>query len=70
MVKYTENNLQNALADIRAGITAAKAARIWNVPRTTLRHRLYGTEPLKIANAHYQRLSLSQEDSFIKWIRI
>ena len=70
MAKYTENDLQNALADIRAGMTAAKAARVWNVPRTTLRHRFRGTEPLKIAKAHCQRLSPSQEDSLAEWIRI
>ena len=70
MAKYTENDLQNALADIRGGMSTAQAARVWSVPRTTLRHRLHGTEPLKIAKAHSQRLSPSQEESLAHWVRI
>ena len=70
MAKYTENDLQNALADIRAGMAEAQAARVWNVPRTTLYRRLRGAEPRNIAKAHCQRLSSSQEDSLVEWIRI
>ena len=70
MAKYTENDLQNALADIRGGMSAARAARVWNVPRTTLGNRLHGTEPMKVAKAHSQRLSPSQEEGLVQWIRI
>ena len=49
MAKYTENDVLNALADIQRGMAAAKAAKLWSVPRTTLRNRLRGTEPLKVA---------------------
>ena len=70
MTKYTENDLQNALADIRGGMTAAKAASIWNVSRTTLRRRLRGAEPIKDAMAHCQRLSPVQEEHLAHWIRI
>ena len=70
MAKYTENDLLNALADIQRGMAAAKAAKLWSVPRTTLRDRLRGAEPLKVAMAHCQRLSPSQEESLAQWIRI
>ena len=70
MAKYTENDLLNALADIQRGTAAAKAAKLWSVPRTTLRNRLRGAEPLKVAMAHCQRLSPSQEESLAQWIRI
>ena len=70
MAKYTENDLQNALEDIRKGMSAAQAARVWSVPRTTLCGRIRGAEPYKDAKAHCQRLSVSQEQSLTEWIRI
>ena len=70
MAKYTENDLLNALADIQRGMAAAKAAKLWSVPPTTLRDRLRGAEPLKVTKAHCQRLSPSQEESLAQWIRI
>ena len=70
MAKYTEIDLQNALADIRKGMTAAQAARVWSVPRTILGHRLRGGEPFKVAKAHCQRLSPSQEEALVQWIRV
>ena len=70
MAKYTETDLQNALADIRKGMSAAQAARVWSVPRTTLGHRLHGGKPLKVAKAHCQRLSPSQEEALVQWIRV
>ena len=70
MAKYTENDLQNALSDIQNGMAAAKAAKVWSVPRTTLRHRLRGREPLKVAKAHCQRLSPIQEEHLAHWIRV
>ena len=70
MAKYTENDLQNALADIRGGMSAAQAARVWSVPRTTLCSRLAGVQPKKVAMEHCQRLSSSQEESLVQWIRV
>ena len=70
MAKYTENDLQNALADIRKGMAAAKAAKLWSVPRSTLRTRMRGAEPIKVAMTPSQRLSPIQEEHLAQWIRI
>ena len=42
MAAYTENDVRNALADMRNGGTIATAATHHGVPRTTLRDRLKG----------------------------
>ena len=70
MAKYTETDLQNALADIGGGMAVAKAAKLWSVPRTTLCSRIRGAEPKKVAMEHCQRLSSSQEEGLAHWIRI
>ena len=69
MPKYTETDLQNALSDIRNGLTTAQAARLWGVPRTTLINRKQRhCEPHRVAATHLQRLSHSQETLLAKWI--
>ena len=70
MAKYTENDLQNALSDIQNGMAVAKAAKVWSVPRTTLRRRLRGAQPRKVAKEHRQRLSAIQEEHLARWIRV
>ena len=42
MAIYTENDVQNALTDIRNGVALATAATRNGVPRNTLRERLGG----------------------------
>ena len=69
MPKYTETDLQNALSDIRNGLTTAQAARLWGVPRTTLINRKQRhCEPHRVAATHLQRLSHSQETLLAKLI--
>jgi len=40
MDRYTEADIQNALADIANGVPATTAAKIHGVPRTTLYSRI------------------------------
>ena len=44
MAAYTENDVQNALTDLRNGGVLATAATRYGVPQTTLRDRLNGTQ--------------------------
>ena len=69
MAKYTEADVQNAFSDVQNGISVAKAAKIWSVPRTTLRHRLEGSTTHRAAATRFQRLSPVQENLLVEWIR-
>jgi DDE superfamily endonuclease/Tc5 transposase-like DNA-binding protein/Psq-like protein len=68
MAQYTEYDIGQAILDVTNGQSIRKAALHWGVPRTTLRHRLYGSESRKEAFASYQRLSPDQEKSLTTWI--
>ena len=57
MAAYTENDVQNALADIRNGSELATAATRNGVPRNTLRGRLNGARSCRNAHDDEQRLS-------------
>ena len=61
MAAYTENNVQNALADVRNRGAIATAATHHGVPRTTLRDRLKGARSCRNAHNDEQRLSTIQE---------
>ena len=57
MAAYTENDVQNALADLRNGGALATAATYHGVPRTTLRDRLNGARSYRHTYKDEQRLS-------------
>ena len=57
MAAYTENDVQNALADLCNGGALATAATRHGVPRTTLRDRLNSTQSCRDAHDDKQRLS-------------
>jgi hypothetical protein len=57
MAKYTEADIQNALADIANGIPALTAAKNHRVPRTTFLSRISGSQHYKTAHFNMQRLS-------------
>jgi hypothetical protein len=68
MATYTENNVQNALADIQNGGGIATTATRHGVPRTTLRGRLSGAQSCRDAHNDEQRLSTVQEERLKRWI--
>ena len=47
MAIYTEDDVQNALADLENGVALATAATHHSVPRSTLRDRLNGARPYR-----------------------
>ena len=46
----------------------AKAARLYNVPRSTLRDRLRGTNYRKDTRANSHKLTQNEEESLVQWI--
>ena len=68
MPKYTENQVKQAIAQaISTGNTKA-AAKYWDVPYSTLRHRLKGLPPKSKAQSHRQRLHPLQEECLASWV--
>jgi hypothetical protein len=45
-----------------------QAAKIYNIPRTTLRRRLHGTQERSQTRANGHKLSQFEEESLVKWI--
>jgi 4-hydroxybenzoate polyprenyltransferase len=68
MARYTEEDVQNALADLESGVPLATAATRHGVPRTTLRRRFNGAQPHRHAHEGAQRLTPVQEEHLVKWI--
>ena len=68
MATYTENDVQNALADIQNRGAVATASDRHGVPRTTLRDRLNGARSCRHAHEDEQRLSTIQEERLKRWI--
>ena len=70
MPTYTEESLQRAILDVRTGISIHQAATSWGIPRSTLRSRLKGAEPRRLAASHLLRLSPESEARLVDWILI
>ena len=68
MARYTEEDVQNALADLESGVALATAATRHGVPRNTLRGRFNGAQPYRHAHNSEQRLSVIQEEHLERWI--
>ena len=68
MTRYTEADIQNALADIQNGVPKSTAAMWHGIPCTTLRGRICGSQHHKVAYSSMQRLSLEQEEHLAHWI--
>ena len=68
MARYTENDIQDALADLNSGVALATAATRHGVPRNTLRGRFKGAQPHRHAHDDMQRLTAVQEEHLEKWI--
>ena len=63
MAIYTENDVQNALADIRNRVALRTAATRHGVPRNTLRGRLGGAQSYRYTHKDKQRLSTVQKQN-------
>ncbi|KAH7471887.1 hypothetical protein FOMA001_g13721 [Fusarium oxysporum f. sp. matthiolae] len=68
MPEYTEQDLQNAIVDVRNGVAVRTAATRHRVPRGTLRARLNGAQPQRTAHDDQQRLTANQEEHLKQWI--
>ena len=68
MPSYTEGDIQNALEDLKAGVSLATASTRHSVPRNTLRGRLNGAQPSHYAHEDEQRLSAIQEEHLEQWV--
>ena len=70
MPKYTELDMQNAIADVENGTSRHVAASRWGIPRSTLLGRLRGAGPREQAHSDRQSLSPTEEHSLAEWARI
>ncbi|KAF4939519.1 hypothetical protein CGCF245_v003739, partial [Colletotrichum fructicola] len=68
MKQYTENEVIQALNDIKNGISTRTASRRRGVPRSTLISRTKGHQPRQEAFQDLQRLSAGQEASLATWV--
>lgn len=63
-----EENIRNAIASIRSGVSISESARRFSVPRSTVRNRLKGTTTHAAAAESLQRLSKTQEENLCGWV--
>jgi 4-hydroxybenzoate polyprenyltransferase len=68
MANYTEEQLYQALLQIKKGRSICRVAKEWAIPKTTLLRRLDGSQPRKEAFQHLQLLSKAHEERLAKWI--
>lgn len=65
--KYTESTLQQALNEIKSGVSKKQIAMKYGIPRSTLQFRL-GPNFSKIELGHSTYLSKEEEDKLVSWI--
>ena len=70
MSNYTNEDIKNALQDVKNGLSQRKAASRNGVPRQTLRDRIAGALPHSEAHKHQQKLSEVQEQYLRDWILV
>jgi hypothetical protein len=65
-----ESPILLAISDLQSGriLHIAKAASIYNIPRTTLRKRLNGIQSRSIVRANNHKLTQFEEESLVKWV--
>ena len=68
MARYTAKDLDNAVQDVKSGISYRKASAKWGIPYTTLYQRTKGHAFRKESQQHRQRLSVTQETALVNWI--
>ena len=68
-MQYTEQDLQDALAKYHTcGGSIRKIAQEFNIPRSTLQDRIYGTQTHSTAAKSQQALSPVQEAHLTQWV--
>jgi len=68
MKQYTEEDLQNALAEYAETGKLRDAAKNHGIPHNTLYYRSQGTNPAPYAQINNQKLSPALEERFAEWI--
>ncbi|KAL3705380.1 suppressor protein sef1 [Talaromyces marneffei ATCC 18224] len=65
-----EGRILLAISDFQNGKipNIAQAAEIYNIPRTTLRNRLHGTQQRLLVRANSHKLTQPEEESLVKWV--
>lgn len=66
--RYTEEDMENALRAIDTGCSVLKAAKTFNVPRTTLSDKIKGKSPLARKMGPESILSKEEEVLLVKWM--
>ncbi|KAI0388696.1 hypothetical protein F5Y17DRAFT_451912 [Xylariaceae sp. FL0594] len=62
MARYTEEDVDSAIAAVRAGRSIRKAALEWGVPRATLQERISGHSAGKEGFSHLQKVDPATEE--------
>ncbi|KAF6517521.1 hypothetical protein HZS61_003082 [Fusarium oxysporum f. sp. conglutinans] len=69
MPVYSADDLENAIADVKNGVSLKTAAKKKNgLPPSTLRGRLTGAQSRQVARQEQLRLTTDQEDDLERWI--
>ncbi len=70
MPRYTEDDLQLAIAAVENGMSKTLAAKTYKVPRSTLYDRIKGSIPRADRDSDQQLLSIDQEGALEQWIHV
>lgn len=62
MPVYSADDLENAIADVKNGVSLKTAAKKNGLPPSTLRGRLTGAQSRQVARQEQLRLTTDQED--------
>lgn len=65
-----EGRILLAISDLQNGRIqrVAQAARIYEIPRTTLQDRLNGIQQRSLVRANSHKLTQYEEESLVKWV--
>ncbi len=67
MPLYSEDQVQGAILAVQNGMSKAKAAREYRIPRATLQGRLQGAKSISERQIDRQALSDTQEQMLVQW---
>ena len=64
---YSEEDIERAMEAVRNGRYLIRAARDYDIPRSTLRDRIRGAESVRTSHEFQQRLSIHQDSRLVTW---